>query len=238
MVPGASTAADAPDLRQTSDLMSTEGFWQRFHAPDEVSKPPYVDRYPARVAEDRVLDLPLRVLPEGDRAVASIIINQASFAVVDWFADAIAALARDLAPDVVVGLPTLGLTLAPRVAQRLGFENYVAMGYSRKFWYDEALSETVSSVTTPNQAKRLYLDPNLVPRLKGRRVVIVDDVVSRGTTVMAAQRLLGSIGVETTAALTVMAQTERWRTALHGLELRAVFTSPAFERRAGGWWPI
>ncbi|NVO14683.1 MAG: phosphoribosyltransferase [Rhodoplanes sp.] len=218
--------------------MSTEGFWQRFYAPDEVREPPYVDRYPARVAADRILDLPLRVLPEGDRAVASIIINQASFAVVDWFADAIAAQARDLAPDVVVGLPTLGLTLAPRVAQRLGFENYVAMGYSRKFWYDEALSETVSSVTTPNQAKRLYLDPNLVPRLKGRRVVIVDDVVSRGTTVMAARRLLGSIGIETTAALTVMAQTERWRTALNGLELRAVFTSPAFERRAEGWWPI
>lgn len=223
--------------------MSTEGFWQHLYpgpAGDSAGLPgpPYADRFPVPVGGGLVLDLPLRTLPEGDRAVASIIINQASFVVVDRFADALAGLGRELAPDVVVGLPTLGLTLAPKVAERLGHANYVPMGYSRKFWYDEALSEPVSSVTTPTQPKRLYLDPNLIPRLAGKRVVIVDDVVSRGTTVTAARRVLDRAGAATVGALAIMGQTERWKSVLDGLPVRTVFTTPLFERRTDGWWPV
>jgi adenine/guanine phosphoribosyltransferase-like PRPP-binding protein len=219
--------------------MSTEGFWQQFEVAPSASIPPLGRRVSAEVAPERWLDLPIRVLPgAGDRAVASIIINHASFDVVDWFADAMAAAVRDLRPEVVVGLPTLGLALAPQVARRLGFPNFVAMGYSRKFWYDDALSEDVSSVTTPDQQKRLYVDPNLAPRLTGRRVLIVDDVVSRGTTVAAARRLLDKLDVAHTSAVVIMAQTDRWRPVLAGFDLRYLFATPMFERRPDGWWPV
>lgn len=219
--------------------MSTEPFWQVFAAPEAVAGPPYADRFPARVSDDRVLELPLRVLPgDGDRAVASLIINHAAFPVIEWFCRELARRSRHLVPEVVVGLPTLGLMVAPGVAQNLGLPHFVPMGYSRKFWYDDALSESVSSVTTPTQDKRLYLDPNLVSRIAGRRVVIVDDVVSRGTTIAAARRLLDRLGVQTVGALTIMAQTERWKSVLGDLPLVHLFSSPLFERRADGWWPL
>jgi adenine/guanine phosphoribosyltransferase-like PRPP-binding protein len=219
--------------------MSTEGFWQTFSDTPEVDGPPYTTRYAVQVAKDKFLSLPIRELPGGqNRAVASLIANQASFAVLDGLSEAMAECARSFHPDVIVGLPTLGLAVAPLVARHLGFSNYVALGYSRKFWYDDKLSVSVSSITTPDQNKRLFLDPNLITRLQGRRVLLLDDVVARGTTLSAAQRLFAPISVNLVGAIAAMAQTNAWLKTLRDLELKVVFTSPLFERRSDGWWPL
>src|SRR6201996_8293205 len=82
--------------------------------------PPYRYGYPVTLPCGRILVLPLRQLPDGDRAVASLIANQASNAVVSVLADHMAAQARALEAEVVVGLPTLGLAFASLVAERLG----------------------------------------------------------------------------------------------------------------------
>jgi adenine/guanine phosphoribosyltransferase-like PRPP-binding protein len=219
--------------------MSTEGFWQTFSDAPEVDGPPYTTRYSVQVAKHKFLSLPIRELPGGqNRAVASLLLNQASFEVLDGIGAAMAECARLLQPEVIVGLPTLGLAIAPLVARHLGFSNYVAFGYSRKFWYDDALSVEVSSITSPTQNKRLFLDPNLKARLHGRRVLLVDDVVARGTTMSAAQRLLGAVAADPVGAVVAMVQTNAWWKANPSLELKAVFASPLFERRSDGWWPI
>jgi adenine/guanine phosphoribosyltransferase-like PRPP-binding protein len=218
---------------------STEGFWQSFSDGPDTADPPYVDRYAVRIAERKYLSLPIRVLPDGrDRAVASLILTQASFDVVEGVSEAMAELARPFRPEVIVGLPTLGLAVAPLVARRLGFSNYVALGYSRKFWYRDELSVSVSSITSPGGGKRLYLDPNVLTRLDGRRALLVDDVVARGTTVAAARRLLAAASTDLVGGLVAMAQTGAWRKTLPDFDLRAVFASPLLERRGAGWWPI
>lgn len=220
-------------------ITPTEGFWQDFTAAPERAAPPYSDRFSVKIAEGCHLSLPLRRLPgTGDRAVASLIANQAALPVVDRLSQAMADLARGLAPDIVVGLPTLGLALAPGVARGLAFRHYVPLGYSRKFWYDEALSVEIASLTSPGAGKRLYLDPNLLPRLAGRRVLLVDDAVSRGTSMAAAYALLRPLPLTIVGAVVAMAQTDAWRTALPDLPLRAVFATPLFERRADGWWVV
>jgi adenine/guanine phosphoribosyltransferase-like PRPP-binding protein len=218
---------------------STEGFWQSFTATPETNGPPYSTQYAVKVSDNKFLSLPIRVLPGGqDRAVASLILTQASFEVAEGVSEAMAELAERLRPDVIIGLPTLGLAVAPLVARRLGFSNYVALGYSRKFWYRDDLSVSVSSITTPDQDKRIYLDPNVIPRLHGRRAVLVDDVVSRGTTMAAAQRLLAAVPVDLVGAVVAMAQTDAWWASPQSLALKAVFKSPLLERRRDGWWPI
>jgi adenine/guanine phosphoribosyltransferase-like PRPP-binding protein len=58
------------------------------------------------------------------------------------------ALAEKLSaydPEVVVGLPTLGLTLASAVAIKLGHARYVPLSNSVKFWYRPELSVPLSS---------------------------------------------------------------------------------------------
>ena len=71
----------------------------------------------------------------------------------------------------------------------------------------------------------MFLDRNLKPRLQGRRVLLIDDVVGRGTTLSAAQRLFAELPVELAGAVVAMAQTNAWQNALPDLELKAVFTS-------------
>lgn len=139
--------------------IAPEHFWQ-----DILPAGPEEDRefdtaFPASLEDGRRLLLPIRPLADGKHALASLIINQASFPVQDMLAAALAEKLRPFAPDVVVGLPTLGLTLAAAVARALGHSRYVPLGTSRKFWYQDALSVPLSSITTPGQGKAALYRP-------------------------------------------------------------------------------
>jgi adenine/guanine phosphoribosyltransferase-like PRPP-binding protein len=223
----------------------TTGYWQDLtpEVPARFSaRPPYRFGYPVSLPCRRILVLPLRRLPDGDRAVASLIANQASNVVVAALADHMAVQARALEAEIIVGLPTLGLAFASLVADRLGQSRYVPLGYSRKFWYDEALSEPVSSLTSPEAGKRLRLDPNLLPLIQGRRVAVVDDAISTGATAVASVRLLQKVGVEVAGMIVAMKQTNRWEAPVAAfiapLAVRAVFGCPLFERSDAGWIPL
>jgi adenine/guanine phosphoribosyltransferase-like PRPP-binding protein len=223
----------------------TTGYWQELtpEIPARFSAtPPYRFGYPVTLPCGRILVLPLRRLPEGHRAVASLIANQASNLVVAVLADHMAALARALDVEVVVGLPTLGLAFASLVAERLGQSRYVPLGYSRKFWYDDALSEPVNSITSPELGKQLRLDPNLLPLIRGKRVALVDDAISTGATAVAAVRLLQKAGVEVAGMVVAMKQTNRWEAPASALStplaVRAVYGCPLFQRSDAGWMPL
>jgi len=220
---------------------ATTGYWQDL-TPEIPARfpatPPYRFGYPATLPCGRVLVLPLRNLPDGDRAVASLIANQASNLVVAALADHMATQARTFDAEIVVGLPTLGLAFASEVAERLGQPRYVPLGYSRKFWYDDALSEPVSSITSPDAGKKLRLDPNLLPLIEGRRAVLIDDAISTGATALAAVRLLQKVGVEIAGMVVAMKQTNRWQASTTALPVRAVFGCPLFQRGEGGWIPL
>lgn len=225
----------------------TTDYWQSLtlDVPEEFrALPPFRNGYPVRLPCGSVLVLPLRELPDGGHAVASLIANQASHAVAATLADHMAARARELKPDLVVGLPTLGLVFAGPVAQRLGQPRYLPLGTSQKFWYDAALSEPVSSVTSPDGRKELYLDPNLRPLLAGRRVIVIDDAISTGSTILAASRLLSRLGVHIAGVVVAMKQTNAWQAALQAVDVtlpvrvRAVFGCPLFARADDGWWPV
>ena len=225
----------------------TTGYWQHLLPgwPNGCEpRPPYRYDYPVRLPDGRVLVLPLRALPEPGRAVASLIANQASFEVVAALAGHMGNLARATGTDLVVGVPTLGLTFAPVVAAQLDQARYVPLGYSRKFWYDDALSEPVFSITSPGGDKRLYLDPNILPLLAGRRICLVDDAISTGSSVLAAYRLFTRLDVEIAAVVVAMKQTTRWQAPLAevstGLRnsVRSVFGCPLFTSCGDGWSPI
>jgi adenine/guanine phosphoribosyltransferase-like PRPP-binding protein len=208
-------------------------FWQEFVSP-RPRQAVWTDRYDATMPDGSALVLPLRDL--GSHAVAGLIANQASFAVVDrlcgWMADAVAADEV----DVVAGLPTLGHMMGQGVARALGHSHWVAPGTTRKLWYDEALSVSTSSVTSPQAGRRMWLDPRLLDRLAGKRVLLVDDVICTGTSALAGLALLAAAGIQPVAACVAMAQTDQWRARWPAeIPLRAAFATPSFRRAPGGW---
>src|ERR1700689_2280806 len=223
----------------------TTGYWQELtpEIPARFSAtPPYRFGYPVDLPCGRILVLPLRQLPDGHRAVASLIANQASNTVVAALADYMATQARAIDAEIVVGLPTLGLAFASLIAERLGQTRYVPLGYSRKFWYDDALSEHAASITSPAAGKHLRLDPNLLPLIEGRRVALVDDAISTGATAVAAVRLLQKAGVEVAGMIVAMKQTNRWEAPAAALSaplaVRAVYGCPLFQLSDAGWLPL
>ena len=126
---------------------------------------------------------------------------------------------------------------APLVAEGLSHANWVAPGWSRKRWYEDALSVPASSSTAPTE-RRLWLDPRVRHRLDGRRVLLVDDVISTGSSALAGVALLERAGVRPAGLLVAMAQGDRWRAAWPAdIPVRAAFATPVFARVPGGWMP-
>jgi adenine/guanine phosphoribosyltransferase-like PRPP-binding protein len=223
--------------------MAPHDFWQEIHPSGTFADDGEFTSFYVAVLEDgRQLRLPIRALADGDHALASLIVNQASFAVLDALAESLAEKIRPMRIDVVAGLPTLGLTLAAAVAQKLGHSRYVPLGTSRKFWYRDELSVALSSITTPMQQKRLYIDPRMLPLLKGRRVALIDDVISSGTSIVAGINLLTGCGIEPAVIAAAMLQSERWRESLAAAGPQwttrtvGVFATPILERNEAGRW--
>jgi adenine/guanine phosphoribosyltransferase-like PRPP-binding protein len=220
-----------------------QDFWQRIEEPGNGGAgDSYAEYYPARLDGGRRLFLPIRPLADGRHALASLIVNQASFAALDAIAADLAAKLAPFQADIVVGLPTLGLTLASAVAQKLGHSRYVPLGTSRKFWYREDLSVPLTSVTTPDQAKRLYVDPRMLPLLAERRVAVVDDVVSSGASMASAIALMALCGVAPVILGAAMLQSDRWRGRLAALapdwprRMIGAFKTPLLSLTADGRW--
>ncbi|MEM8663351.1 MAG: phosphoribosyltransferase [Pseudomonadota bacterium] len=239
--------ATPPAPERPAHTEPTTRYWQEIlpagHPAGAVT-PPFRYGYPARLPDGRTLVLPIRPVPDGSRAAASFIANHAAFDVIDTLCRLMADLARNVTADVVVGLPTLGLVFAPEVARQIGHANYVPLGYSRKFWYQDGLSQDVSSFTTPQGHKKLFADPNLLPRLEGRRVILIDDAISSGRTIVSALTLLDRLNCRCAAVVVAMKQGTAWRTALEahdrGLAERVhgVFAAPLLAPLAEGWIPI
>ncbi|MDB5613276.1 MAG: Adenine/guanine phosphoribosyltransferase [Devosia sp.] len=217
-------------------------FWQTIDPAgthDEAPTDGYVHGYPAALPDNSQLLLPIRVLPgDGTTAVASLIVNQASFAVEDALSSAIVDLLISHQPDVIIGVPTLGLTLANNVARRLGHDRMVALGTSRKFWYQDELSAPMSSITSPTHQKTIFLDPRSLPLLVGRRVVVVDDVISSGTSMAAVLNLLARADIAPVAIAVAMLQGTRWHEPLTQWRDRitAPLASPRLAKTPSGHW--
>ena len=223
--------------------MQPHDFWQNIYEPGSYpDRGPYRTFYAASLPDKRQILLPIRPLADGEHALASLIINQASFEVIDVLAGQLADELRGDDIEIIVGLPTLGLTLAAEVARKLGHARYVPCGNSRKFWYRDELSVPISSITTPDQVKRLYLDPRMVPLIEGRRIALIDDVLSSGTSIAAGLALLQKTGCEPVAIGAAMLQTRRWEEVLNALDakwtsrVRGVLQTPFLRRVAHDAW--
>ena len=207
--------------------------------------PPYQEAYPCLLPDGDYLELPFLPLPpDFETAIAFLCSNQTSFEVEDRLSTHMTDLAKALNPEVVVGMPTLGMVYAASVAQKLGHERYVPLGYSRKFWYDEDLSVPVRSITSPIKPKTVYIDPRLLERLNGKRVLLVEDVISTGGTVSAELQLMAKIGANVVGIVTAVKETNAWVEKLSAIaphwpeQVHAPIKCPLFQKQNEGWVPV
>jgi adenine/guanine phosphoribosyltransferase-like PRPP-binding protein len=208
-------------------------------------QPPYQQVYPCLLPNGDYLELPLLPLPPHfETAIAFLCSNQTSFDVEDRLSTEMGVIAQALNPEIVVGMPTLGMVYAASVAKKLGHDRYVPLGYSRKFWYEEDLSVSVCSITSPDQPKTVYIDPKLLERLEGKRVLLVEDVISTGGTISAELSLMQKVQANVVGIVTAVKETTVWVDKLGAINpayphlVQAPIRCPLFMKVAEGWVPV
>ena len=85
-----------------------------------------------------------------------------------------------------------GIPLCYEMA-RQGCRNYVVARKSVKVYMGNPIGVTVNSITTKNEQK-LYLGEDDVNLLNGKRVLLVDDVISTGESLHALETLVEKTG--------------------------------------------
>lgn len=128
--------------------------------------------------------------------------------------EACAASLAPLVPDEVQTLVTAEAKSIPlaHALSRLVARPYVVLRKSWKPYMGEAPSRETRSITT-GAPQRIHLDAKDLPLVRGRRVALVDDVVSTGSTLAAMGALVGDAGGEVVAELAVLTEgdPERWK---------------------------
>jgi adenine/guanine phosphoribosyltransferase-like PRPP-binding protein len=186
------------------------------------------------VVGNQVLDLPLVEVDEGVAIALLITVDQGvSFA--ERAGRELAELLGPDRPDVVASVATQGIPIAIEISRALGLDDYLILQKTPKIHLADAIGEPLRSITT-DSAQRLLFDRERIDAVKGRRVALVDDVVSTGGSLRAALALLRRVGAEPVAIGTLVTESGPWRDALgdDARLVRSLGSLPLFRRGEDG----
>ena len=106
--------------------------------------------------------------------------------------------------DVILTAESKGIPLAYEMARQSG-KQYVVARKSVKLYMKNPISVSVNSITTANQ-QTLYLSESDVENLKGKKVLITDDVISTGESLASLEELCSQAGGEICGKAAVLAE--------------------------------
>ena len=120
------------------------------------------------------------------------------------------ACARDLlakAPqyDYILTAEAKGIPLAHEMARQAGDAKYILARKGPKLYMRDIFSVTVNSITTAKEQK-LYLDGADAALMKGKKILIVDDVISTGESLKALEALVEKAGGEICGRMAILAE--------------------------------
>lgn len=120
------------------------------------------------------------------------------------------ACARELlkkAPeyDYLITAEAKGIPLAHEMARQHNDETYFIARKYPKLYMTGVFEVEVRSITT-DKVQKLYLDTAEADRMKGKRILIVDDVISTGESLIAIEKLVQKAGGNIVGKMTVMAE--------------------------------
>jgi adenine phosphoribosyltransferase len=192
-----------------------------------------VGRYRGRIGAQEV-DLPLVPIAD-DLAIALLITVDHGVHFAERAGSELAALLAPYEADVVVSVATMGIPLAIEVTRALGLDDYLILQKTPKIHLQDALSEPVTSITTGSPQKLLF-DRARVSVVAGRRVAVVDDVISTGASVRAALNILRRVGAEPVVIGAMLTEASTWREALgdDAALVHALGGIPVFRRKESG----
>ena len=116
-----------------------------------------------------------------------------------------ALLARCPEHDVLITAESKGIPLVCEMARLNGNARYVLARKSPKLYMRDVMTVEVRSITTDHK-QTLCLDGGDAEYLKGKRVVVVDDVISTGESLKALETLVEQAGGNIVGRMAILAE--------------------------------
>lgn len=107
--------------------------------------------------------------------------------------------------DLLVTAEAKGIPLVNEIARLKNMPKYVVARKSVKVYMDDPLSVEVDSITTAN-IQKLYLAKEDAILLKGKKIALVDDVISTGQSIGALEELVKKAGGNVVARVAILAE--------------------------------
>ena len=120
------------------------------------------------------------------------------------------ACARELlklAPehDIMITSESKGIPLVFEMARMQGVNNYIVARKAQKLYMSDTFACQVNSITTAG-TQTLYLDGKDAELMHGKRVLIVDDVISTGDSLHAIEELVEHAGGQIVGKMAILAE--------------------------------
>ncbi len=107
--------------------------------------------------------------------------------------------------DYLITAEAKGIPLAHEMARQSGAKKYFLARKAPKLYMTGVFEVTVNSITTAKEQK-LYLDTADAKLMKGKRILLVDDVISTGESLRALEVLVEKAGGQIVGRMAVLAE--------------------------------
>ena len=135
-------------------------------------------------------DLPVLQLPSGVKIAFFNLHGNAPLT--EHCGKKIAELAKGA--EVLITAESKGLQLTHVAARELGMPYYAVARKSKKLYMQDGISVSFGSSITTGKAQELYLSKHDVELIQGKKVCIVDDVISTGESLKGLEALIEKAG--------------------------------------------
>ncbi|GAW99327.1 phosphoribosyltransferase family protein [Secundilactobacillus mixtipabuli] len=150
-----------------------------------------------------VRHLPVMTLPNGVTIASFVLLGDAELT--HWAAEQLLKKLNHLDFDYFVTVESKGIPLAQEITWLSGRKRYFVLRKGVKDYMVSPLTAPVTAITT-SADQQLVLDGTDAAKLKGKSVVIVDDVISSGGSLQAAEKLLQQADAQVVNRLAVLAE--------------------------------
>lgn len=107
--------------------------------------------------------------------------------------------------DYMISAEAKGIPLIYEMARQSGQNKYFLARKAPKLYMDGVFEVTVRSITTSGEQK-LYMDKSDAEMIKGKRILIVDDVISTGDSLRALEELVAEAGGKIAGKMAILAE--------------------------------
>ena len=114
-------------------------------------------------------------------------------------------LARAPEYDYIITAEAKGIPLAHEMARQTGAAKYILARKAPKLYMTDVFSSPVRSITTAKE-QTLYLDGADAQLMKGKKILIVDDVISTGESLKALEVLVEKAGGQICGRMAILAE--------------------------------